>query len=31
VIPEHFRQTYDRLAPLFQAMPDEDQSCVSLK
>ena len=31
VIPEHFRQTYDRLAPLFQALPDEDQTCVSLK
>ncbi len=31
VIPEHFRQTYDRLAPHFQALPDEDQTCVSLK
>ena len=31
VIPEHFRQTYERLAPHFMAMPDEDQTCVSLK
>jgi ATP adenylyltransferase len=31
VIPEHFRQTYERLAPLFQALTDEDQTCVSLK
>jgi ATP adenylyltransferase len=31
VIPEHFRQTYERLAPLFQDLPDEDQPCVSLK
>jgi ATP adenylyltransferase len=31
VIPEHFRQTYERLAPHFQALPDEDQTCVSLK
>jgi hypothetical protein len=31
VIPEHFRQTYERLAPHFQALPDEDKTCVSLK
>ncbi len=31
VIPEHFRQTYERLAPHFQAICDEDQTCVSLK
>jgi ATP adenylyltransferase len=31
VIPEHFRQTYERLAPHFRALPDEDQTCVSLK
>jgi ATP adenylyltransferase len=31
VIPEHFRQTYERLAPQFQALPDEDKICVSLK
>ncbi len=31
VIPEHFRQTYERLAPHFQTIPDEEQSCVSLK
>jgi ATP adenylyltransferase len=31
VIPEHFRQTYGRLAPHFQALPDEDPTCVSLK
>jgi ATP adenylyltransferase len=31
VIPEHFRQTYERLAPHFQAIPDEDQICASLK
>jgi ATP adenylyltransferase len=31
VIPEHFRQTYERLAPHFQALSDEDQTCVSLK
>jgi ATP adenylyltransferase len=30
VIPEHFRQTYERLAPYFQTLTDEDQSCVSL-
>lgn len=31
VIPEHFRQTYERLAPHFQALKDEDRTCVSLK
>ncbi len=31
VIPEHFRQTFERLAPHFRALPDEDQPCVSLK
>ncbi len=31
VIPEHFRQTYERLAPHFQAICDEEQTCVSLK
>jgi ATP adenylyltransferase len=31
VIPEHFRQTYERLAPHFQAICDEDPTCVSLK
>jgi ATP adenylyltransferase len=31
VIPEHFRQTYERLAPHFQALPDEDSICASLK
>jgi ATP adenylyltransferase len=31
VIPEHFRQTYERLAPHFQALSDEDTTCVSLK
>ncbi|MEW6387028.1 MAG: HIT domain-containing protein [Thermodesulfobacteriota bacterium] len=31
VIPEHFRQTYERLAPHFQAISDEDQSCASSK
>lgn len=31
VIPEHFRQTYKRLAPHFQALPDEELSCVFLK
>jgi ATP adenylyltransferase len=30
VIPEHFRQTYERLAPYFQTLRDEDQSCVLL-
>jgi ATP adenylyltransferase len=29
VIPEHFRQTYARLAPHFKALPDEDLSCVT--
>jgi len=24
VIPEHFRQTYARLAPHFEALKDED-------
>jgi len=31
VIPEHFRETYQRLAPHFQTLPDEDSTCVSLK
>lgn len=31
VIPEHFRQTYERLTPYFQALSDEVQTCVSLK
>ncbi len=31
VIPEHFRQTYERLAPHFQAIGDEEQTCVFLK
>jgi ATP adenylyltransferase len=31
VIPEHFRETYERLAPHFQALADEDQACASLK
>jgi ATP adenylyltransferase len=31
VIPEHFRKTYERLAPHFQALPDEDKTCVSLR
>jgi ATP adenylyltransferase len=31
VIPEHFRHTYERLAPYFQAICDEDQTCVFLK
>ena len=31
VIPEHFRETYERLAPLFQALSEEDPLCVSLK
>jgi ATP adenylyltransferase len=29
VIPEHFRKTYERLAPHFQALADEDQACAS--
>ena len=29
VIPEHFRQTYARLAPHFQALKDEDVSCAT--
>jgi len=29
VIPEHFRQTYERLAPHFQAICAEEQTCVS--
>lgn len=29
VIPEHFRQTYERLAPHFQALTDEDVSCAT--
>jgi len=28
VIPEHFRRTYERLAPFFQNLPDEDQTCA---
>jgi ATP adenylyltransferase len=31
VIPEHFRQTYERLAPHFQAICDKEQPCVFLK
>lgn len=31
VIPEHFRRTYERLAPHFQTLADEDQACASLK
>lgn len=31
VIPEHFRHTYARLAPHFQAINGEDKPCVSLK
>jgi ATP adenylyltransferase len=31
VIPEHFRETYARLAPHFSTLRDEDQPCVSLK
>jgi ATP adenylyltransferase len=31
VIPEHFRQTYERLAPHFRNLPEEDTSCVSLR
>jgi len=31
VIPEHFRETYERLAPHFQTLSDEDPLCVSLK
>ena len=31
VIPEHFRQTYERLAPHFQALHDEDLTCASSK
>jgi len=29
VIPEHFRQTYARLAPHFKALADEDLSCAT--
>ena len=29
VIPEHFRQTYARLAPHFKALEDEDLSCAT--
>jgi len=29
VIPEHFRQTYARLAPYFAAMQDEDLTCAT--
>ncbi|MCL6622584.1 MAG: HIT domain-containing protein [Syntrophobacterales bacterium] len=29
VIPEHFRQTYERLAPHFQALADEDVPCAT--
>ncbi len=28
VIPEHFRQTYERLAPHFKELRDEEQSCA---
>lgn len=31
VIPEHFRQTYARLAPHFQKLRDEDLSCAFSK
>uniref|UniRef100_A0A7V4G6E9 HIT domain-containing protein n=1 Tax=Desulfobacca acetoxidans TaxID=60893 RepID=A0A7V4G6E9_9BACT len=31
VIPEHFRQTYERLLPYFRQLPDEDLTCVSSK
>ncbi len=31
VIPEHFRQTYERLAPYFQSLPDEDLRCALSK
>jgi ATP adenylyltransferase len=31
VIPEHFRQTYERLAPYFQKLPDEELTCASSK
>jgi ATP adenylyltransferase len=31
VIPEHFRQTFERLAPHFQALPDEDPPCATSK
>jgi ATP adenylyltransferase len=31
VIPEHFRQTYERLAPHFQNLADEVYACASLK
>jgi hypothetical protein len=29
VIPEHFRQTYARLAPHFKTLQDEDLSCAT--
>ncbi|MDD3580646.1 MAG: HIT domain-containing protein [Desulfobacca sp.] len=29
VIPEHFRQTYEKLAPHFQALKDGDLSCAT--
>jgi ATP adenylyltransferase len=29
VIPEHFQATYHKLAPLFEALREEDESCVS--
>jgi ATP adenylyltransferase len=29
VIPEHFRQTYARLAPYFKTLQDEDLSCAT--
>jgi ATP adenylyltransferase len=31
VIPEHFRQTYERLAPHFQTLCDEELTCASSK
>ncbi len=31
VIPEHFRETYERLAPHFRALADEDQACAFSK
>ena len=31
VIPEHFRRTYEKLAPFFQTSCDEGNLCVSLK
>lgn len=31
VIPEHFLQTYEKLAPHFQALKDGDESCATSK